>query len=270
MKKPIKTLIVDDEPLAREALRVLLDEDADIEIVGEARDGRNAAAMIERCNPDLIFLDVQMPDADGFEVLRRLDSERMPVVVFVTAYDQYALRAFESHALDYLLKPFDHERFDVALDRGKRQVRLRRLGDVSKNLAALLDDFDGLPKEADKKPEQSPPTKFPERLAVKSNERIFFLKIADIDWIEATGDYMRLHVANRSHLLRETMSNLILKLDSEKFLRIHRSTIVNIERVRDVQPLFKGEYAVTLQDGTQLKLSRGCRSKLQKFFGQLL
>jgi len=269
LKQQIKALIVDDEPLARDALRVLLVDDPDIKIVGEGRNGREAVTMIREHAPDLVFLDVQMPYADGFQVLEQLDTAHLPVIVFVTAYDEYALRAFESHALDYLLKPFDHERFDNTLQRAKRQIQLQSLGDTSRRLIALLEELNGARAEAHGRAEPLV-IKYQERLAIKSKGRIFFLKVEDIDWIEATGDYMRLHVGERSYLLRETMNDLAAKLDPEKFPRIHRSTIVNIERVRDIQPLFKGEHAVTLKDGTQLKLSRGYRNELQSILGHSL
>ena len=220
--------------------------------------------MIKARAPALIFLDVQMPDANGFQVLEQLGPEPMPVIVFVTAYDEYALRAFDSHALDYLLKPFDHERFDEALRRAKRQVQLQSFEETSRRLYALLEELLPPQKETGIR---APKGAAVERLTVRSGGRLFFVKIDEIDWIEATGDYVRLHVGERSYLLRETMSNLTAKLDAEKFLRIHRSTIVNAERVRDIQPLFKGEYVVTLKDGRQLKLSRSYRDRLKQFLG---
>jgi two-component system LytT family response regulator len=211
-------------------------------------------AALQENRPDLVFLDVQMPLLDGFGVLEAADLEPMPVVVFVTAHDRYALKAFEVHALDYLLKPFDRDRFRTALERAKAQVRREQGDPVSQRLAALLQDV----KET-RRPQ--------ERLVVKSGGRIYFVRVEDIDWIEAAGNYVRLHTGKEDHLLRESMSGLEARLDANQFLRIHRSTIVNIERIRELQPAFHGDYAVILRDGTELTLSRGYRDKLQELLG---
>src|SRR5262249_1366388 len=249
----IRTLIVDDEPLARERIADLLDGDAEFEIVGECGDGLAAVAAIEAHKPDLLFLDVQMPELDGFGVLEAI--EETPVIIFVTAYDQYALRAFEVHALDYLLKPFDRERFDKALQRAKRQLARERVGAVNQRLVALLADLKARPKPL-------------ERLVIKSGGRVFFLRAEEIDWIESAANYLSLDVGRESHLLRETINSLAAKLDSEKFLRIHRSTIVNLERVKELQPWFHGDYVVIMQDGTQLTSSRSYREQLHKLLGK--
>lgn len=251
----IKVLIVDDEPLARDWIRALLEGERDIKIIGECADGRSALSTIQEQAPDLIFLDVQMPELDGFGVLEALGPERMPFVIFVTAYDQYALRAFEVHALDYLLKPFDRERFQKALQRSKEQIQREKTGDLSQRLLALLED---LKKEK----------KYLERLVIKSAGRVIFLKAEEIDWIEAAGNYVRLHVGSESHLLRETVNALEARLDPDKFLRIHRSTIVNVERIKELQPWFRGDYMVFLRDDTRLTLSRNYRGKLHKRLGQ--
>ena len=249
----IRTLIVDDEPLARERIADLLDGDAEFEIVGECGDGLAAVAAIEAHKPDLLFLDVQMPELDGFGVLEAI--EEAPVIIFVTAYDQYALRAFEVHALDYLLKPFDRERFDKALQRAKRQIARERAGAVNQELVALLADLKSRPKPL-------------ERLVIKAGGRVFFLRVDEIDWIEAAANYVKLHVGKESHLLRETINGLAAKLDPDKFLRIHRSIIVNLERVKELQPWFHGDYVVILQDGTQLTSSRNYREHLRKLLGK--
>jgi two-component system LytT family response regulator len=251
----IRALIVDDEPLARERLRALLAGDPDVEVVGECSDGREAIAAVREHRPDLLFLDVQMPKLDGFQVLEAIGPEHLPVVIFVTAYDCYALRAFEVHALDYLLKPFDRQRFDKALGRAKTRIQRSRTADVSQQLVGLLEDV-----KAARKPL--------ERLVIKSAGRVFFLRLEEIDWIEAAGNYTRLHVGSETHLLRETMGGLETKLDPDKFLRIHRSTIVNIERIQELQPWFHGDYVVILRDGTQLTMSRNYRQKLQDLFGK--
>ena len=248
--KKIRTLIVDDEPLARERLATLLMTEQDIEIVGQCRDGEEAVTAIVDHEPDLVFLDVQMPQMNGFEVIEAVGGDRMPLVIFVTAFDQHALRAFQVRALDYLLKPFDRERFSEALERARRQVEREETGDLGRRLLALVKDLRRDQPRA-------------ERLVVKSGGRLFFLRADEIDWVEAAGNYVRLHVGTTSHLLRETMNAIEGRLDPEKFFRIHRSRIVNMERIQELQPWLNGEYAVLLRTGTRLTLSRGYREKLQ-------
>lgn len=248
----IRTCIVDDEPLARERIRTLLSQEPDIEVVGECADGGEAIGRIKETQPDLLFLDVQMPVVDGFGVLQALDAQLPPAVIFVTAYDQYALQAFEVHALDYLLKPFNSRRFKKAVQRAR--VELLREGNghaVSERLLSLLESL-----KQDRRPQ--------ERLILKTSGRVTFLKVDEIDWIEAEGNYVRLHVGASSHLLRETMKGIEAKLDPNRFIRIHRSTIVNTDRIKELQPLFHGEYAVILRDGTRLTASRGPENKLRK------
>jgi two-component system LytT family response regulator len=257
--RKIRTLVVDDEPLARRNLRLLLEADPQIELVGEAGGGAEALALIRRHSPDLVFLDIQMPEMDGFGVLERIEAERLPVVVFVTAFDQYALKAFEFHALDYLLKPFDDARFEKALRRAKQQAEQREIKTLSRRLVALLEDHEGRQAHAAEAP------KFLTRLLIKSAGRVSFLKVDEIDWIGAEDYYVKLHVGRKGHLLRETMNELESKLDPEKFVRVHRSSIVNLERVRELQQLVNGDYAVVLHDGTELKLSRGRREQLETF-----
>jgi two-component system LytT family response regulator len=263
----IRTIIVDDEPLARDSMRVLLGRDPEIEIVAECANGYKAIDAIAAHAPDLLFLDVQMPEMDGFEVLALVDAERMPAVVFVTAYDQHALRAFEVHALDYLLKSYSDERFEAALRRAKEHIRQKKVSEVSRRLMALLD--------SQKKEREHAQAKTPiengsylTRLVVKSGGRVFFLKASEIDWIEAADYYVYLHVNGKSHLLRETMNSLEKQLDPKKFQRIHRSTIVNLDRVKELQPHAHGDYTVILQNGAQLKLSRSYRPKLEAALGR--
>jgi len=245
---------VDDEPLARERIRALLAEEPDIEVIGECANGREVVPAVQSQRLDLLFLDVQMPELDGFEVLGMIRNEKMPVIVFVTAYDQYALRAFEVHALDYLLKPFDRERFQKALQRARVQIQQAKDGDLNQRLLALLENL-------------QPERKWLERLVIKSGGRVFFLKVDEIDWIEAAGNYVRLHAGRESHLLRETIKNLETQLNSKKFLRINRSTIVRIDRIKELQPWFNGEYAIILQDGARLTSSRGYRERLDALLG---
>jgi len=257
----IRALVVDDEPAARAAIRALLADDTDIHIVGECADGRTALDAIRGQAPDLLFLDIQMPEMDGFTLLRRLDPAEIPVVLFVTAYDQYALRAFEVHALDYLLKPFDDERFREAVAHAKQQVRQGKLGALSEQLAALLEGV-GRP------PAATSNGRYLKRLAIKAGGRVTILGVKDIDWIEAEGDYVKIHAGRAWHLLRETMKHLETQFDPARFVRIHRSTIVNVERIKELQPYFRGEYVVILQDGTSLKLSRGYKEHLEAALGR--
>ena len=256
MESPlIRVLLVDDESLAREMLREMLQDDPQVIIVGESCNGREALEAIRTHSPDLIFLDVQMPELGGFEVLEALGKE-IPRVIFVTAYDQYAVRAFEVHALDYLLKPFDQERFDISWQRARAQILRDRDGGTDQRILALLE-------------EMKAGNKYLERLVIKASGRIYFLETAEIDWIEAEGNYVSVHSAKKSHLLRETISSLEAQLDPRKFLRIHRSSIVRIDRIQELQPWFHGEYRIILQNGTQLTLSRNYRDKLQEALGKL-
>ncbi len=245
----IRTVIVDDESLGRERMRQLLQGEPEIEIAGECGDGRAAVEMIRDLVPDLVFLDVQMPELDGFGVLAALGPEPLPVVVFVTAHDQFALRAFEVHAIDYLLKPFDRERFRKALDRALNEVRSRAGGGLDQRLTALLKEIKPAAKPVD-------------RLAVKTGDRVLLIKVAELDWIKAADNYVELHRGRETHLLRETLNALEARLPAEDFVRISRSVIVNRERVRELKPLFSGEYTVTLENGTELGLSRGYRDAL--------
>ena len=251
----IRTVIVDDEPLARERIRSLLEPEADVEIVAECGSGDEAIEALRATLADLVFLDVQILEPDGFAVLESLEPASTPVVVFVTAYDHYALQAFEVHAVDYLLKPFDEERFHKALDRARVAVAGRDGRAVNERLLSLLQDL------------KAPPG-YLERLVVKSAGRLFFLRTAEIDWIESAGNYVCLHAGGESHLLRETMSGIEARLDPARFVRIHRTAIVNLDEIKELQPLFHGEYEVALRDGTKLTLSRSYRDRLQELIGR--
>jgi two-component system LytT family response regulator len=254
----LRTLIVDDEPLARERVRMMLGMHDDVAVIGEVGDGQQAIDAIRQERPDLVFLDVQMPSVDGFGVLRALEGEIMPHVVFVTAYDQYALRAFEVHALDYVLKPFNAERFSQALQHARAAIAKRDDVEGSVDKVRLRSLVASLTAEQREK----------QRIVVKSSGRVFFVKVDDIDWIEAEGNYVRLHMGPQSHLLRETMKGMESVLDASQFIRIHRSTIVNADRIRELQPLFHGEYAVILRDGTRLVASRGPDNRLKKLLAE--
>lgn len=252
----IRTLIVDDEPLARRRLRRLLRSEPDIELAGECGDGRRAVAAILEKKPDLVFLDVQMPELDGFAVLDAVGAEKLPAVVFVTAYDEHALRAFEVHALDYLLKPFDQDRFRKTLERVRTQIGTQRSGPSNRQLLDLLEELRSS-------------TKIQQRLMIRTAGRILFLDTSEIDWIEAEGNYVRLHMGKESHLMRETMNAMEQRLDPFKFQRIHRSTIVNVERVRELQPWIRGDSVAILRDNTRLTLSRNYRERFDKVLSGL-
>jgi two-component system LytT family response regulator len=247
----MRVLIVDDEPLACERLRTILDGEPGVEIVGECRDGNSAVAAIHKLSPDLVFLDVQMPEVDGFAVLEQLDPQRMPAIVFVTAYDQYAIKAFEVAALDYLLKPFDRERFGKALARGCMEHERRNSPDVNARLLSALTEW--------KQRKQ-----YVERLVVRSGGRVFFLRADELDCIEAAGNYVRLHVGKEEYLHRETMGNIEKSLDPERFARVHRSWIVNVDRVKVLEPMFRGDYTVVLKDGRRVLMSKAYRDRLPK------
>lgn len=260
----IRAMVVDDEPLAREGLRVLLEKDDEVEFVGECGDGREAVREIRRVDPDLVFLDIQMPEMDGFDVLEALDEDELPVVVFVTAYDEFAIRAFEVHALDYLLKPYDDERFFRALERVKAEVKHRRDTEFTDRLAALMENRTEWPPEAGGEEGRPGPQ---DRIMIRSSGRIQFVNVGEIDWIEAAGDYVRLHTGERSHLLRETMKAMEERLDPERFVRVHRSTIVKLDYVREVRASESGQYDVVLHDGTRRSLSRSGRERLEEALG---
>jgi two-component system LytT family response regulator len=252
----VRTLIVDDEPLARERLSRLLASEPDVEVVGECRDGAEAVHAIQQRLPHLVFLDIEMPQMTGFDVIDAVGPEKMPIVVFVTAYDQHALRAFEVRALDYLLKPFDRERFADALSRARTQLDRTETGDLGRRLLGLMKDM---------RRDEAPT----ERLLVKSGGRLIFLRADEIEWVEAAGNYVRVHVGSTSHLLRETMHAIEERLDPERFFRIHRCRIVNMEHVQELQPWSNGEYVVVLRSGTRLALSRGYRDRLQERLGKM-
>lgn len=255
MGEKIRTVIVDDEPLARRNLRLLLEKDPQIEIVEECGNGREAVQAIHALSPDLIFLDIQMPEMDGFDVVERVGPEQIQAIIFVTAFDQYALKAFDVHALDYLLKPFDDERFGHALRRAKSQIEAREINRLSKRLLALLDERERISSTRQKS--------YLTRVMIKAAGRVVLLKVDEIDFIEADGNYAKLHVGRKAHLLREKMHDLEGRLDPARFVRIHRSVIVNLDRIKEMHPHFNGDYVVVLEDGRQLRLSRTRRENLE-------
>jgi two-component system, LytTR family, response regulator len=258
---PIRTLIVDDMPPARRRIRRHLERAPGFEIIGECGDGASAIASVRELKPDLMFLDVQMPEIDGFGVIAALAPEERPAILFVTAHDEHALRAFEVHALDYLLKPFDAERIDSALERAREQLR-RRGGEHSLDhrLDALL---------AQLKPHFNPGTRWLRRVAVKARGRTRVVAVDEIDWIGAEGNYLSLHLGPETHLIRETMNEFEQQLDPQSFVRIHRSTIVNLDRVRELSPLFNADHTVLLKDGTELTLSRSYHDRVKALLGEI-
>lgn len=276
MTRVIHTLLVDDEPLAREGLRVRLAREDDIEIVGEAGDGPSAADAILSLRPDLVFLDVQIPGFDGFDVVARTASTYLPTIVFVTAYDRYALKAFDVHALDYLLKPIAHRRFQEALRRARHELARRdrenaapvgadetdAMSAVAERLRRLLDDRDESGRVVSAASPASDAPRYATRFTVRDGERYVLVRVSDVDWAEASANYVRLHVGQKTYQMRTTMSDLERHLDPAQFTRIHRSAIVNLDRVREIRPEWHGEYEVALVTGATLRLSRGYRDRL--------
>jgi two-component system LytT family response regulator len=247
---PFTTLIVDDEPLAREGLAGLLARDPDIAAIHEARDGREAVEAIRNTRPDIVFLDVQMPEMDGFAVIREVDAARMPAIVFVTAHDHYAIQAFEINAIDYLLKPVTGERFFRALNRVKERIHSRPADESNRQILSLLETIVS-------------PRRYLKRLAVRSAGKTTFVDVKDVDWIEAAENYVQLHAGRSAHLVHAAMNTLEKSLDPETFLRIHRSVIVNTRRIKELQPALHGEYVITLENGVRLQSGRVYNEKLK-------
>jgi two-component system, LytTR family, response regulator len=262
--QPIRTIVCDDEPDAREGILALLERDPQIAVVGQAGTGRETAALLDQVRPELVFLDIQMPELDGFGALEQADQAQPPVIVFVTAHDEHALRAFDARALDYLLKPFSDERFAEALQRAKTQVRQRRAGELVEQFAALVDDF---PADAPGGAPAPPAVRPADRIMVRTTNQVVFVKVDDVDWIEADDYYAKLHVGGKAYLIRETMQSLEKRLDPKRFARVHRSAIVNLERIQGMQPYFRGSHVLTLRDGTRLTLSRSRRAGFERAIG---
>jgi len=253
----VRVAIADDEPLARERLRAMLQGRDGYRIVAECNDGVQAAEALARHNIDLLFLDVQMPGLDGFQILEAVDAAPLPMIVFVTAFNDYALRAFDVSALDYLLKPFDKDRFEKTLARVEERLATRQASGISEEIRELIR---GLSTAA----APGHVSRFP----VRANGEIYFVRVEDVDWIDAEGNYVALHAAGRRHLVRDTIKSLEHRLDPAKFVRVHRSAIINVDRLRKLQPYFHGEYVITLQDGTTLTSSRTYSEKLRALLEQ--
>jgi len=258
----LSVLIVDDEETSRRSIWRLLENDADVMHVAEAVDGPSAVEAIRDTVPDLVFMDVQMPGFDGFEVLARIELRPLPAVIFVTAYDEYALSAFDAHAVDYLLKPFSDGRFAESLEQAKSHIRAREAAEFNQRLIGLLTFHTGCAGSGSVHP------MYLREIVVKSPERVKLIDVGTVDWIEARGDYLVYHAGGQQYMVRGTMTNIEMRLDPCRFFRIHRSVIVNLKRVKELQPYFHGDYAVILHDGSELRLSRRRREKLSALLGQ--
>lgn len=270
--KSIRVLVVDDEPLAREGVSAMLAGDPEVEVIGACADGQSALTAIRGQRPDLVFLDVQMPKRDGFEVLAELKHEERPVIIFVTAFDQYAIRAFEFSAVDYLLKPYGNARFAEALARAKTAIRRARDTDIDRKMEQLIDYVRGSVKpgsEPAKGASAVPGAEPADRLVLKTGSDLHFIRTADIIWVESQADFVRVHTVGAAQLVRETLQSLEARLAPEKFFRIHRSSLVNLEHVKKVTPSLYGDYTVLMSDDTKLKLSRKNRGKLKQLIDRL-
>ncbi len=271
--KKIRTLIVDDEPLAREGLETMLKPDPEIELVGTCADGQSAVEAIRARAPDLVFLDVQMPKRDGFGVLAELKPAERPMVVFVTAYDQHAIRAFEVSAVDYLLKPYSDARFAAALARAKEEIRKARTSNLSRQVEHLLEQVRGLEAKpggtAGADAPAGPAPDYADRIVLKADGALHFIKTRDVIWIEAQGDFVKVQTHGKTQLVRETLQSMERKLDAAKFLRTHRSFLVNLEHVKKVEVALYGDYVVFMSDGSKLRLSRNYRSKFKALLKQI-
>ncbi len=252
MNRKIRAIVVDDEPLACKRLVKLLNEEEDVEVVEVCANGKEAIDEINEQDPDLVFLDIQMPEINGFEVLQHIESDRVPAIIFVTAYDEYALKAFEVHALDYLMKPFNKARFRDSLQRAKNSIKSNGNTEVGEKIENLLEYLN---------PEQESLS----RILIKTSSRYFFLKADEIDWIESAGNYVRIHSGKNNYLIRETMINMEKKLDDDKFFRIHRSTIINVEKVKELEQWFHGDYQVIMYNDEKLTMSRNYKDLLERF-----
>lgn len=251
----IRVLIADDKFAAREKIKRMLKRETDIEIIGECADGFETVSFIEKHNPDLVFLEIQMPGLDGFEILRKIETGKLPFVIFVAESESFAFKAYEVSALDYLLMPFNKERLQRAVQKARQQIENQRNDSLDKLIRTFLDRL-------------SDGKDYPDKIMLKTAKGISFINTNEVDWVEAAGNYVKLHVKESGHLLRETMNNIEAKLNPDKFLRIHRSSLVNIDRIKELQPLFNGDYIVILQNDTELNLSRNYHDRLQRLFNK--
>jgi two-component system, LytTR family, response regulator len=256
----VRTIVVDDEKPARVRLLELLQREPDMEVVGTASDGREAVAMVRASRPDLVFLDVQMPRLDGFGVLQELGPDGLPVVIFVTAYDKYAIQAFDAHAIDYLLKPFSDERFESAMKRARKYLGTTEAREHAGQLTAATEERRSVNRRSG----------FLERLVLKTSTAVMFIDVDDLDWIEAAGVYVHLHVGSKTYLYRSSVTHLLQRLDPRQFVRVHRSAAVNTARIRELRPRSHGDFTVVLKNGAELTMSRGYRAQLEEWLRQPL
>ncbi|MGD2217903.1 MAG: LytTR family DNA-binding domain-containing protein [Gemmatimonadales bacterium] len=259
---PIRVVIVDDEAVSRAGLRAILKDEADVEVVGECGSGGQAVELIEEAEPDIVFLDIRMPDMDGFGVLERIGAEQRPVIVFTTAYDEYAVEAFDVRATDYVLKPFGERRVKEALKRARVEVGRKR----SELQQSQAQAERGAPLAEDEHPETdvSGDQGYPPYLAVKARERVCLVPVTEVDWIEADGDHVKVHVGSTCYRVRERLRDVEERLDPRRFVRIHRSSVVQLSRIKELQPFFHGDYVVVLRDGTKLRLTRSRRDAVER------
>lgn len=269
MTPKIRILVVDDEPLAREGIVAMLAQDPEVEVVGTAADGQTAVGAIRAQRPDLVFLDVQMPKRDGFEVLAELKPVERPHVIFVTAYDKYAIKAFESCAVDYLLKPFRDARFAAALSRAKEEIRKNRVMEMGRKVEELLGHMHAMVKTGATPPAAAEPADRADRVVLKTGSDLHFIKTADIIWVESQADFVKVHTTGAAQLVRETLQSLEQRVDPTRFLRIHRSSLVNLDHVKKVTPALYGDYTVLMSDDSKLRLSRKNRGKLKQLIARL-
>ena len=253
----MRVIIADDEPLARSKIRLMLNNEAGVQVLAECQNGSDTVQALRAYKPDLLFLDIRMPDLDGFEVLSKSPNPEMPFVIFTTAYDSHAVKAFEAHALDYLLKPFDQERLHQALDRARAELLKAKDREAAQNILRYLS-------------ETGNQVALNRRLIVKSGGRIVFLSFDEIDWVEAAANYVRIHVGKQAYLLRKGIGEIAERLDPAQFIRIHRSAMVNVQKIKELQPVNSGEYILVLKDGKELPCSRGYRAGLQEFVDRTL
>lgn len=261
----IRTIIIDDEPLAREKIRTFLEAEDDIEVIGECKNSTEAIASIKDLKPHLIFLDIKMPGMNGFEMLENLNLKILPAIIFTTAYDKYALKAFEVHALDYLLKPFDRDRFQLTLNRARKHLSSKQIEDNNNKILEALND---LKERKVEEKEVSKSDKYLEKIVIKTSDKIYFMKTSELEWLEASGNYIKLFANGASHLTRDTMNAMEKKLNPEKFVRIHRSVIINSDFIKELKPWFNGEYEVYMKNKTKFISGRTYKSNIEKLLSE--
>ena len=262
--RPLKAIVVDDENLARRGLKIRLDRIGGVDVIGECKNGREAIASISAEQPDVVFLDIQMPGMDGFDVVRELQADTMPMIVFVTAFDHYAVNAFDVHAVDYVLKPVEEDRLCAAITKVREQLEQRQASDRKQQLIELIMRITGKSETGIDALVDAGGKTFPEKLTVRDGDEIIIVPVAEIDWVDAAGDYMCVHARGETHIMRITMKDLEKQLDPSLFQRIHRSTLININRIVKLISHINGEFFVILESGARLKMSRTYKDKVRQ------